>query len=628
QSLREEAGARLASLDEDVAAMDHYAALLALNPIHPVAQERMLALARRSGEFARYAEGIAGAAANCDNIPRKVGLLAEAARIRLDMLEDESGAIELYQAALAQEGLPPDEEPRVARRLAELLARADRSAERLGVLERLATIETSPSSRRTVIGEAARLAESLGETDRALALWQTRIDDNADDLFALDAMVALLESNQRWQPLIASLGLRVSKAKSDSQKRADLVRIAVIYDKELSDAGQAIDAWVRVQNECGENAETVDALADLLTRAERWSDLAELLERASGDEIVRVTRRLSRLADAYRAHLGAPDRALAGFRSALTIDSTFAEARTGLTELLDNDDCRASAAGALAAAYRENEDWSEFLSLLEPRLAEAGSPARELTILREAADIQEGKVGDQGAALASLARAFPLAPGARVIAADVGRLAEATGDWAAAETAYRAAAEAGGDDPHEVARLRLEQGKILGARLNRDGEALDAFLAVLATAPGNMIAAQGTVRLGTRLGRWDEVATALLGFIRERNAIEDSLITELESAAADTDGFDQAAGSLAAALDTFGDLPSHLAFELHRRVALWHRDRRGDSAAAIAAFRRALAFDSTRIDVLRDLAALQRTAPDGEFLRTLRQLSDVDPADL
>jgi tetratricopeptide (TPR) repeat protein len=228
------------------------------------------------------------------------------------MLEDEEGAIRFYQAALSQEGLTVDEELRVARRLGELLGRADRHPERLVVLERLARLDPNVSSRRTVIGEAARLAESLGETDRALALWKSRVDTDEDDLFALDAMIALLENSERWEPLIEMLGHRVSKTRSEIQRRADLTRIAGIYDRSLNAPDRAIAAWLRVQHESGESAETVDALADLYTRTERWNELADVLERASGRETVRVTDRLVRLADAHRAHLDAPTRALAG----------------------------------------------------------------------------------------------------------------------------------------------------------------------------------------------------------------------------------------------------------------------------------------------------------------------------
>ena len=55
------------------------------------------------------------------------------------------------------------------RNIMPLLAAAGQREERLAVLEKLATLEKSPSLRRTVLGEAARLANELGDADRALA---------------------------------------------------------------------------------------------------------------------------------------------------------------------------------------------------------------------------------------------------------------------------------------------------------------------------------------------------------------------------------------------------------------------------------------------------------------------------
>ena len=629
-ALREEAGARLAALDEDVAAMNHYAALLAINPASNVAQGRMLTLARRSSEFARYAEGIAAAAAASDHdIPRKVALLAEAARTRLDMLEDEAGAIELFQAAMAQEGLARDEETRVARRLAGLLARAERNAERLDVLERLAQVEGSPAARKTVVGEAARLAESLGETDRAVALWQSRIDTDAEDLFALDAMISLLESSERWEPLIHMLGVRLAKAQSEGQKRSDLVRIAVIYDQQLHNPMEAINAWMRVSAESGETAETVDALADLLTRTEQWDVLADLLERASGREIARVTDRLLRLSDACRAHLGAPERALFGYKNALNIDPQNETARAGMTALLEVESCRAESAKGLAQNYRQNQAWPQFLELVEPRLQDAADAREQLAILREAADIQEQQVADLPAALHSMARAFPIAPKDRGLEGHVLRLAAATDNWEIAAQAFHAAAEAVGDDPHEVAHLRFELGHILEERLQRQPEAHLSFLNVLGIQPGHLAAVQALTRIGTQLGRWDDVALGLLGYVREANVIEPSLLQVMESAAADSDAFAAAAGALSATLDQgAGSLPARLAFELYRTVAVWHRDRRGDAASAEEAFKRALSFDDQRVDGLRDLAALQRANPSAAFYDTLRRLADIETGDL
>jgi lipopolysaccharide biosynthesis regulator YciM len=635
KALREEAGARLAALEDDAAAMNHYAALLALDPSLTDIQDKMEQLARRSGNFARYADGVAAAAEASTSVPRRVSLLAEAARIRLDMLEDEEGAIRFYQAALSQEGLPLEEALRVARRLAELLGRADRHQERLEVLERLARIDPNVSSRRTVIGEAARLAESLGATDRALALWKSRVDTDEDDLFALDAMIALLENSQRWEPLIETLGHRVAKTQSEIQRRADLIHIAGIYDRSLDAADRAIEAWLRVQRESGESAETVDALADLYMRTERWNELAEVLERASGRETIRVTDRLVRLADAYRAHLDAPARALAGYRAALAIDAGHEGARSGMTALLEVKSCRAAAAEALATAYRETRDWPRFLELLEPRLADAESAGDRLRILREAAEIQEREVGDLAGAGSSLIRALPLAPKDRVLEGHMVRLAQATTQWAAAADAYDLAAQALPEDPFEAARLRFSRGEILESRLDRPEDAYAAFLTVLEAEPANQRAARAVVRLGTRLGRWDEVARSLLAHVRETDRIDPALLDEIEAVAGNRGAWDAAASALGAALDRAAgesNLSPRLAFALHHRLGMWHREHRDDQDASREALRAALGFegapDRERAAALRDLATLDRQTPGPALFETLRRLSELDAGDL
>lgn len=641
KDLREEAGARLAALEDDLAAMNHYAALLALDPSLTSIQEKMHELARRSSNFARYAEGVAAAAEACAEVPRKVALLAEAARVRLDMLEDEESAIRFYQAAMELQGLEPEEEHRVARRLSELLARADRPKERLGVLERLAQTDPNPASRRNVIAEAARLAERLGETERALELWKSRTDADEDDLFALDAMIGLLDKDGRWQRLIDTLGLRVAKTLSDIQRRADLVRIATIHDQELGAPEQAVEAWLRVQNECGENTETVDALADLYGRTGRWNELVELLERASGAETDRVVLRLVRLADAYRQHLDQPERALAGYRSALAIDSGHAGALDGMTGLLEVDRCRAAAADALAGVCRQTGAWARFVELLEPRLADAEDPRERLSILREAAEIQEREVSDPAAALASWARALPLSPRDQGLERNMVRLAEQTGSWQLTAEAYEqalAALAGAGDgadvaDIHEAARLRQALAEVLETRLNRAEDAHTAFMAVLGVQPGNLTAVSAAVRLGTRQGRWDEVAAAFIGHVRESNRIDSLLLDEIEGVAAESDGFDRAASALSTALDAQGEsISPRLAFTLHRRVAGWHQERRGDAEGARDALRRALSFDGApdaeRADALRTLAAIERAQPGRELFDTLRRLTEVAPGDL
>ncbi|MCE9580469.1 MAG: tetratricopeptide repeat protein [Deltaproteobacteria bacterium] len=626
QALREEAGARLAELDDDGAAMDHYAALLALQPESSVTQEKLRQLAQRSGNFARYAEGVGAAAANAPQVARKIELLAEAARTRAEVLHDPAGAIDLYQSALGVAGAGEHEQLMVSRRLSDLYARADRPKDRLGVLERLADLEKDASARRSVLGEAARLAESLGDTDRALALWQRRIVDDAGDLSALDARISLLEGSGRWSDLIAALDLRAQKNVSAVQKRSDLIRIATVQRDHLNDNDAAIAAWLRVIRDSGEDAETVNALADLYAATGRWAEMADLLERAADRDTLRTTARLVRLGDALREHLAQPERAYAAYRNALAIDPKNAGARAGLLGLTSNASTRARAADALAQSAFANEDWQGFLDILPARLAEAQDDRTRLALYREAAAIQKDRLGDHAGALANLAAAFPLDPKNGLIEADVLALADATGNTAAAANAVKAAIATVGD-PREAARMSLVLAGLYVKLSDEDG-AYKAYRAVIAIEPGNPVAVRGGALLGAEMSSWDEAVAAVLGLMKARERFDDQLLRELEDKAVAQGAIDSYVRAVDAALPKAG-LTNAIASQIYLLTASWHRDRRNDVTSAITNFRRGLELGGDRASTLTELAALERTRPvSPQLLETLRRLADADGTNL
>ena len=556
------------------------------------------------------------------------GRAAQRRRARRLDLEDEPGAIDLFKQALGQSGIPRGDIITVGRRLDELLARAGRGSERLSVLEKLASAESVPSSQKALIGDVARLAEELGDVDRALTAWRRRLENDAGDMTALGALIDLLEKEERWQDLVTALEQRVDKASRPGQKRTDLIRVARIHERELSDPEQAIAAWLRVRDEIDGQvraADVVAALTALYTTTGKWRELGALLEESSGQESVLIVDQLVRLGDAHRQHLGSPERALAYYRRALDIDSKNEGARQGLLPLLDLDATRSGAASALGHAYRANEDWTSYLALVEARLAGAEDDEERLRILREAAAIHE-RIGDPDSALAALARAFPLAPKDRALSDQLVRLARAQGRFDEALEGFRKAAEALTDDAHAAAQLRLREGELL-QELNDLPGAHTAYFAVLSVDPGNLAATQAVVRIGSRLGRWVEVAAAICDCIRTRGRIEEPLLSEIDEAAGETGTYDEMCRVLTAAVDQ-GGLESHLAAEMHVRIAGWHKDRRADPSGAEASLRRAVACDATRIDALRELVALQEANPDRSLYDSLQRLADADARDL
>src|SRR5690606_16537150 len=133
---------------------------------------------------------------------RKVELLAESARTRLDRLQDVQGSITLLVEASEVTGAAEHEQLVVARRLAALYQQTEQPRERLAVLERQAHLEGNEVARSELRSEAAKLAESIGDTDRALSLLERRVERDPPDVSALDARIGILESQERWDDLV------------------------------------------------------------------------------------------------------------------------------------------------------------------------------------------------------------------------------------------------------------------------------------------------------------------------------------------------------------------------------------------------------------------------------------------
>jgi tetratricopeptide (TPR) repeat protein len=626
--LRDEAGSRLADLGDLAAAMDHYSALLQLAPESASTEEKLRTLAEQGGQHERYAAGLTNAAHASQDATRKVQLLAESARTRLDRLNETDKAIALLVEASDVSGAAEQEQLGVARRLAALYAQTNQPKERLAVLERQAHLEGNDVARASILSEAAKLAESLGDADRALQLWERRVDSDPSDLSALDARISILESQLRWDDLVAALESRAAKAPTLNQKRADLVRVAQIHHQQRTDLDAAIATWQRVVADNKDDEEGISSLADLLAETNRWKEMADLLEGASGRATQRTVGRLVRLGGALREHLNEPARALAAYRNAIAIDASSKEARAGLTALLDVQTTRAAAADALAQAMRTTGDVTGVLDLLPARLAEAHDDKTRLALLREAAQLRLEHKHDAPGALSDLARAFPLSPRDQLIENQLQSLAKATGDFTTLGIAYLEAIQALGDDAREAARLRLSYADLAADRLNDHAQAAQAYGQVAQVEPGNRRAVQAFAVLGSKLGHWDAVTDAVVHYTLVREAFDDELLSILEGAAQSAGAYDQLASGLAAALGKY-KVPTAVGALFHHRLATTHRDDRKDQGSAITNLRRALELGGERQAWLSELVALEKEqGPSQNLLDALRRLADADGRDL
>jgi tetratricopeptide (TPR) repeat protein len=626
--LRRECGDRLQTLGDVSGALDQYVALIALLPEDRAVEDSLRQLAEAARDAARLASGLAAAAKACRAPERRSELLVRAARVEDRMLARPDRAVVLFEDALGGDAGAPELRLESLRRLEEIYDALGDKPKRLHALERLAAVEPKPGGKRFTWALAAELAVELGDVDRALGAWQARLALDPADAEALAAARELLVRIERWPAVLDLLRRRIESAPPAYQIRADLIEMARLARERLADVGRATELWREVATRFGDDDETVGALADLYAENSAFAELAELLSRNANVDRGRQADRLARLADAHRLRLQDAQAALQWYGRALDVDPAHEVARAGLQALLANPGVASAAARTLAAAAEKTDSWQLLLDLVPQQVKGAADAGEKARLLEDAAARAEARAQDQTRALAWLCEALPLAGGSARLEHEVMRLAEATGDFAAAARALAETIGAGGMPPLTLAHLHERRASLLEGRLADLGGACDSYAAALALTPERLDPRRSLLAALARLGRFAEAAALLVDVKTARDARETVLLPLYDSIALEGDQMRAAIAALVKAVDDAAGLDPASRRDLHARAAAAFIDHCQDPDAADRALERALAADPRHVGTLLRRAELQRRHPDRRLIDTLACLATEQPDNL
>jgi tetratricopeptide (TPR) repeat protein len=609
-------------LGELGSALEQVGFAVALDPHDEAKRVKLAQLAEGANRLERFTELLTAAAEASDDPSLSIALTMQAATVRADRVGDAAGAIALLSSVLTTPKLGDDDLLAAGRKLEPLLEAAGRDEERLDVLAQIATVEPDAGARREALGRAAALAAKLGQDQRAVAFWEKRVAADEKDVEALDGLVGLLENRSPSQRLAEILELRARSSANDAQRRADRVRVAELFGAALDRPKEAIDVWRDIEREFGEADDAAAALAGLLRTTQRWGDLANLLERGAVRASDNATRSdlFRQLGDVHRERLDAAAAAIETYARSLSADPTNSGARAGLLALANEAGLRASAVAVLLGALRLSDDWRGIRDLTEQRLLAADSDLDRLAILREAAEISERRAVDPNGGFEAMRRAFVIAPADEGIEREATRLAGAAGAWDRLVSAYREAIERTAHaDSVLVARLRASAGATLETRLGDARGALAEYLQVVRDT-WDVAVGCDALRVAGGLAEWDIAARVVVDVAMAGGAASPTLLDAYGQAAEASGGWDRATLSLASAASSAG-LSGAAARDVQSRVAVWHRDRRGDPDAAQAALEQALVHDGSDANLLLMLVELQRRHPGRPLVENLLRLS-------
>ncbi len=632
--LLREAAERLVAQNDNAQAMDRLVELLALSPTDAAARVRLHQLAEIAERFDVYLQGLLGAADATTDDNLKCALWLEAGRVQDEISGNHSEAASLFARVANHNNADQGHQLTALRRMVRLHSRFGPPAQRLAILERLAQMAPEDAEQQATWGQAGKLASQLGDDERAIFAWESRLALDGSDIEALDALAALLLQTKSFERLADVLRARAEQTQRPENKRADLIRLARLRADELSDAPQAIETWQEVERRFGQDAETTQALVDLLSAQAGWEDLAERLQAVASQEQVHLVQTYVRLAEVLHLQLEQPETAAAAYAAALTLQNDHPGARAGLQALLQDKRAERVAVDALAKAYSDAGDVAELVTLTEQRLATMTDSAAQARMLVELAERVEGTHNGEETARALLAQALLRAPENARLETELLRLCADPITWDFAATVLAQAAGVLSDEAPRKAQLLVHQGRLLETKLDNAEAALAAYEAALRLAPDRNDVKLALVRMAAATGNWAVAAEAVLRAPVSTEVVKGQLLPALENAVkqvGEPAAWLEASDALAQVISKRSGLPEALVRDLELAMATWCEGKLAGAqgqARAEAALLRAAKHSPSHAPTWERLALLQRQQPGRPLYETLVHLASLQPQNL
>ncbi|MCD6497835.1 MAG: tetratricopeptide repeat protein [Deltaproteobacteria bacterium] len=511
------------NLDDAERAVARYREVLELDPEHQAARsalEELLSddvLAMQAAEileplyqtesnWARLCDVYDLRASATADATEKVALYRRIAEIQETGLDDAKAAFESYGKALIEAaGLPELVDVMSS---IERLTSQDERWQDLVDLYKLVSDEVMDAAiqeqMRLTVADVSR--HRLADVEAAREYYQKVLDASPDNQRALDALETLYTETEDYEALLGILKHRADLSLNDDDARRDyLARAAVLSEDVLERSEEAMDLWEQVLGVVPSDRQAADTLEKLYAGAEKWSELAELLERRLGvaDSIGEAVALRYRLGELWMDRLDDADRALLNFRAALGGNPTHEESIIRIELFLDDEDRRGAAAEILEPIYASRQDWKRLIDIYKVRRDTVESPDLKPALTKRIAMLYEEQMEDLDQAFEWYGKLFSENPEEPGIRDQLTRLAGILDKWSGLADVYVAYLDEVFEESDITLEVAKELAEIFDDRLDDVDRAKAYYIRVWNQDRSEKEVFASLERMLTRAEKWD-----------------------------------------------------------------------------------------------------------------------------
>lgn len=369
-------------------------------------------------------------------------------------LEDVTRAIELYRELLQQ---MPDHEPTLtaleaikdgardplnaALVLEPIYDATGEWARLISVLEVQVKAADDPYQKVELLHRIARLQEEmLSDHASAFSTYARAVTfdaQNGDSLANLERLAMVVN---RWPEVASLYDAELDKLAEEPERFVELgLRLAQIFETQIEDVDSAVARYRRVLSVDPENQAAVSALDRLFTMTERWSDLAQILQREAeiGQTPEEVLEFKFRLGQVHEKHLSDVAGAIQAYREVITAAPEHVATLQALEALFAAGVRQIEIGEILEPLYQASGDWEKLGGVFEAELVQMKEREQRLAMYYRLAELQEERLIALDGALAVYVRCLREYADDDKALEEIERLAGSTdGGWEQLANAY------------------------------------------------------------------------------------------------------------------------------------------------------------------------------------------------
>lgn len=444
----------------------------------------------------------------------RLRLLARLGDLAQERLRDSEAAF--GYAVAAYKVAPDDEDVRVNLEFtAEAASAFDRVADLYAGRAESAPAAEALELRRRV---AAIHAERLGNAEGASAQYEKVLESAPNDLEALGALERIYRAGQRSDRLHSVLVRKLEHAVDPGLRWVTLKDLATLEEGPLADPESAANRYRAMSEIDPADREVLASLDRLAVAAERWGEVARVLERRGEleeDAPARVEFG-GRLGLVKLDKLSDPEGAMDTFVAVLELEPSHGPTVAALERMHDQHPKLAPQIGrALESVYEDSGRYDKLVSVLQKRLKVERDEVEVRRLRLRLAEVSGSKLGDAVGAYGAIESAFFESPSDVALWDQLAEMAEAAGQHKALANAYATAMEAGGLSQDDAAELAVRVARIYDEVLGHPEEAEPFHRRVLAHDALNDRSFEALKELYTASERWEELRALYKARIHE-----------------------------------------------------------------------------------------------------------------